>query len=61
MSIEKRIIVKLRCDADEELSVSNDNMLILNDLESELRCCWHHFDIEKIEIKDVCVSENPDG
>ena len=58
---KKRIIIELICDADKELPVSRDSELIIRDIEMELNCCWHSFEIQDIEIKDICALENSNG
>lgn len=46
----KIITVKLSLDPIDGTFDSDD--LISNDLEQEISCCWHLFDILSIEIQD---------
>lgn len=48
--MKKKVIVVLECTTNrEEL---NDNE-IRSDLEQEISCCWHSFDIKSITVEDA--------
>lgn len=56
--MKKRIIINLIYDADEDFPALRDNELISDDIISELSCCWHHYEVQDIEIKTDAEDEN---
>ena len=48
----KIITVTLSCETDTENPINDSYDLIAQDLEMEISCCWHHFDILDIRIEN---------
>lgn len=52
MFTKKEVIIRMYAEVEDDYTEEQNNLLIRDDIESELSCCWHHFDIASIQIMD---------